>query len=131
MNKDVKVTLNPKNHYIMYTMLIDFGGFRDLFEEGERRMVFHRQSAFDTVEEVLAHFEDYCKQFPTMSYVVVSPKFYLEEPYKEIVAGLITSKTIYCGEDDWTRAVKKLSEKYNIIKERNTGKLLYDPCRCL
>jgi hypothetical protein len=112
------IVLNEKNHYIMYTLVEDFGGCDHIFENGERRMVWHRQSAFDTKEEVMAHFEDYCQKYPNMSYIIVTPKIYLEEPHKTIVAGLITARTIYSGVDQWTRSVNKLSEDYNIIAER-------------
>ena len=132
MNKPVKKsTLNPKDHYILYTLLQDFGGWDVIFEDGERRMVWHRQSAFDTLEEVMAHFEDYCKKYPEMSYVVVTPKIYLEEPPKKIVAGLITARTIYIGKDNWEIAVNSLKKDYNIIKERKFKRFVYDPSNTL
>ena len=105
--------------YAMYTIVRTDSSYATAFDhEKPGRITWHRQSWFHTLEEANAHFEDYCKQYPQMPYVVITPKDPTnEEPPKSFHAGW--SK--YDGQD-WCKIVYQLEKNYNIVKERDINK---------
>lgn len=116
---------NAHAWFAMYTYTRASSGVDDS-EMG--RLTWRRQGWADNLEEVLEQFEDWCKQRPQMSYVVITPKGdKVRDPWMWHRRPVETPKEpftdFYAGFSKWdgkdfNRILKDLKKDYTVLKER-------------